>query len=242
LNGLALAPGEALRKTMTLTITARVLSTFCGETVRCWPLCARQYPTAAWTFRWVAAGIKRATLYHQLVSRRQTVEFSELISKRYSVRAYKPDPVENEKLEQVLQAARLAPTAANRQPFQLIVIPTQGREAELRRIYDREWFTQAPIVICACAVPAQGWVRGSDGKNYTLVDVAIAVDHLILAATDLGLGTCWIAAFDPLAARQVLGLPDGVEPIVLTPLGYPADQPRPKERKPLSDLVRDGGW
>lgn len=169
------------------------------------------------------------------------MEFSELIKKRYSVRAYKPDPVEDEVLNQVLEAARLAPTAANRQPFQLIVIPTAGREAELRRIYDRDWFVQAPLVICACGIPAQGWVR-QHGKNYTDVDVAIAMDHLILAATSLGLGTCWIAAFDPTAAREVLGLPDGVEPIAFTPLGYPADQPKPKKRKALSELVRHERW
>jgi nitroreductase len=170
------------------------------------------------------------------------MDFSALVSKRYSVRAYKPDPVEDDKLEQVLEAARLAPTAANRQPFQFIVIRTAGREAELRRIYDREWFTRAPLVLCACGTPAQGWVRGSDGKNYTDVDVAIVMDHLILAATNLGLGTCWIAAFDPSAVREVLGLPDGVEPVVFTPLGYPADQPRPKERKSLSKLVRYERW
>lgn len=169
------------------------------------------------------------------------MEFSELIKKRFSVRAYKPDPVEEEKLQLVLDAARLAPTAANRQPFYLIVIKTAGREAELRRIYDREWFTKAPFVICACAVPAQGWVR-MDGKLYTDVDVAIAMDHLILAATDLELGTCWIADFDPTAAREVLGLPDGVEPIVFTPLGYPAGQPRLKVRKPLADLVHYERW
>lgn len=169
------------------------------------------------------------------------MEFSELIEKRYSVRAYKPDPVEDDKLRQVLEAARLAPTAGNRQPFQLIVIPTAGREAELRRIYDRDWFVQAPLVICACGIPAQSWVR-RDGKNYTDVDVAIVMDHLILAATSLGLGTCWIAAFDPTAAREVLGLPDGVEPIAFTPLGYPADQPKPKKRKALSELVRHERW
>jgi nitroreductase len=165
------------------------------------------------------------------------MEFSELIRTRYSVRAYKPDPVEKEKLEQVLEAARLAPTAANRQPFQLIVIPTANWKAGLRRIYSREWFLQAPLVICACAVPAQAWVR-MDGKPYTDVDVTIAMDHLILAATDLGLGTCWIAAFDPAAAREVLDLPKGVEPIAFTPLGYPADRLRPKERKALSALIR----
>jgi nitroreductase len=170
------------------------------------------------------------------------MEFSELIKKRYSVRAYKPDPVEDDKLQQVLEAARLAPTADNRQPFRLIVIPTAGREAELRRIYNRDWFVQAPLVICACGIPAQGWTRRRDGKNYTEVDAAIVMDHLILAATDAGLGTCWIAAFNPAAAREVLGLPDDVEPIVFTPLGYPADQPRPKKRKALSELVRYERW
>ncbi len=169
------------------------------------------------------------------------MEFSELIQKRYSVRAYKPDPVEEDKLQQVLEAARLAPTAANRQPFQLIVIHTEGRGAELQRIYHRAWFTEAPLILCACAIPDRGWVR-MDGKPYTDVDVAIAMDHLILAATNLGLGTCWIAAFDPTAARDVLGLPDGVEPIVFTPLGYPADRPGGKKRKPLSDLVRYERW
>jgi nitroreductase len=164
------------------------------------------------------------------------VEYLELIKKRYSVRAYRPDPVEDEKLQQVLEAARLAPTAANRQPFKLMVIPTAGREAELQRIYKRSWFVQAPLVLCACALPAEGWVR-MDDKPYVDVDVTIAMDHLILAATDLGLGTCWIAAFDPAAAREVLDLPDGVEPIVFTPLGYPADELGAKKRKPLSELV-----
>jgi nitroreductase len=169
------------------------------------------------------------------------MEFLELILERYSVRSYMSTPVEEEKLQQVLEAARLAPTAANRQPFRLIVIRTAGREEELQRIYSRKWFTQAPLIICVCAVPEEGWVR-MDGKLYVDVDATIAMDHLILAARSLDLGTCWIAAFDPAAARQVLGLPDGIEPIAFTPLGYPADQPRPKTRKPLSDLVRYERW
>jgi nitroreductase len=169
------------------------------------------------------------------------MEFSELITTRYSVRAYKPDPVEDDKLQQVLEAARLAPTANNQQPFQLIVIHTAGREAELSRIYHRRWFVQAPLVICACGIPGQSWVR-RDGRNYNDVDVAIAMDHLVLAAANIGLGTCWIAAFDAGAAREVLGLPDGVEPIAFTPLGYPADQPGSKKRKVLSDLVRYERW
>jgi nitroreductase len=165
------------------------------------------------------------------------MEFSELIEKRYSVRAYKPDQVEDEKLQQVLQAARLAPTAANRQPFRLIVIHTAGRETELRHIYRSDWFVQAPLLICACGIPSEAWVR-RDGKNYSDVDVAIAMDHLVLSATNLGLGTCWIAAFDPKAAREVLQLRDDIEPIAFTPLGYPADRPGPKKRKPIAELVR----
>ena len=157
--------------------------------------------------------------------------FSELINSRYSVRDYKPDPVEMSTLYDVLEAARLAPTAANRQPFQLIVMHTAGREEELKRIYHRDWFRRAPIVICACALPGSAWSR-MDGKNYGDVDATIVMDHLILAAADAGLGTCWVAAFDPTAAREVLGLPDDVEPVAFTPLGYPADSPKPKKRLP----------
>ncbi len=170
------------------------------------------------------------------------MDFFELIQNRYSVRAYRPDPIEDEKLEKLLEAARLAPTAANRQPFQLIVIRTEGRKEELQRIYRREWFVQAPIIICACAVGDEGWVRSEDKKRYRDVDIAIVMDHLILAATALGLGTCWIAAFNPTVAREVLALPDNVEPIIFTPVGYPADKPEPKERKSLSELVRYERW
>ncbi|MBI4181248.1 MAG: nitroreductase family protein [Chloroflexi bacterium] len=170
------------------------------------------------------------------------MDFSKLVQKRYSVRAYKPDAVADDKLEQVLETVRLAPTASNRQPFRLIVVHTAGREEELRRIYNRDWFVQAPLVICACKLPAQGGVGPQNGKNYSEVDVAIAIDHLILAATDLGLGTCWIGAFDPAAARQVLGLPDDVEPIVFTPLGYPNDEPKPKKRKALAEIVHYEHW
>jgi nitroreductase len=166
------------------------------------------------------------------------VTFQELIRKRYSVRAYRPDPVEEEKLSRILEAARLAPTAANRQAFRIMVIPTKGREEELRRVYGREWFIQAPLVLAVCALPAEGWVRKADGWNAAEVDATIAMTHLILAAADEGLGTCWIAAFDPAAAREVLGLPSDVIPSAFTPLGLPADSPAPKKRKPGAELVR----
>ena len=169
------------------------------------------------------------------------MQFIELATKRYSVRSYKADPVENDKLQLVLQAARLAPTAANRQAFRLIVILTKNRESGLLRIYNRPWFVQAPVAICICAIPNEAWVR-LDGTNYSDVDAAIVMDHLVLAATDLGLGTCWFGAFDPIAAREVLGIPEQVNPIAFTPLGYPADQPPAKKRKNLDDLVKHDHW
>jgi nitroreductase len=169
------------------------------------------------------------------------VDYFETIAARYSVRGYKPDPVPDELLEQVLEAARRAPTAANRQPFRLVVVPTKGREEELGRIYGRRWFTQAPLVIAVVAIPGEAW-RRMDDKPYDEVDAAIAMDHLILAATALGLGTCWIAAFDPAAAREVLGLPDHVEPIAFTPLGYPDKAPATTDRRPLDELVKQERW
>lgn len=170
------------------------------------------------------------------------MKFAELIHKRYSVRSYTSDPVEDEKLQQVLEAARLAPTAANRQPVRIIVIKTAGREAELGRIYGAEWFTKAPLVLCMCGITKAAWTRQQDAKCYIDVDAAIVMDHLVLMATELGLGTCWIGAFNPNAAREVLGLPDDVQPILFTPLGYPAEQPRPKARKSLDELVKYDRW
>jgi nitroreductase len=91
------------------------------------------------------------------------------------------------------------------------------------------------------AVPAEAR-RRMDAKPYDEVDATIAMDHLVLAATALGLGTCWVAAFDPQAARDVLGLPADVEPLAFTPLGYADDEPKEKRRRPLEELVRYDRW
>jgi len=165
------------------------------------------------------------------------MDFGQLIAHRYSVRSYQTRPVEEEKLERMIHAAMLAPTAANRQPFRLIVIPTENRVEELKQIYSKAWFSEAPYVICICAVHDEAWKR-RDGRNYAFVDTAIAMDHLILAAADEGLGTCWVAAFDPEAAREILDIPDDQEPVAFTPLGYAADNPGPKKRKTEEELVR----
>jgi nitroreductase len=165
------------------------------------------------------------------------MEFFKVVADRYSVRSYCPDPVEAEKLQQILEAARLAPTACNLQAFKVIVIKTENRRAELNRIYRQEWFSAAPYVLGVCAIPEKGWSRGKDHKSYAEVDAAIVMDHMILAAAALGLGTCWIGAFDPQAAREVLTLADSWVPVAFTPLGYPADTKVNHGRKPLADLV-----
>ena len=114
------------------------------------------------------------------------MSFLELAKRRYSVRVYKPDPVVEEDLRQVLEAARFAPTAANRQPFRILVLKTAGREASLKRIYGPDWFIQAPLVLAVCGIREEGWVRSADQQSYLYVDAAIVMDHIALAAADLG--------------------------------------------------------
>jgi nitroreductase len=128
------------------------------------------------------------------------MNFQNLLLHRYNVTEYEQEPVDQDLLNQVLTAAQFAPTAANRQPFKLIVIHTQGKKEEIQKIYDRDWFSDAPIMICACGIPGQGWGR-ADGKSYLDVDIAIIMDHISLAAADLGLGTCWVASIDVEAAH-----------------------------------------
>ncbi len=137
------------------------------------------------------------------------MEYSELIAARYSVRAYRPDPVEDEKLQAILEAARLAPTAANRQPIRMIVMHTAGREEEIGKIYHRKWFVQAPLVIAVCAITSEAWVREGDRFNSRMIDAAIVADHLILAAANLGLtaNTCSVAAFNVPVKSSLLQLP-----------------------------------
>jgi nitroreductase len=166
------------------------------------------------------------------------MEFLDLIKNRYSVRTYRDIPVEPWKLEQVLEAGRLAPTSNNQQPFQILVVDTAIYRAELGRLYTREWFVQAPLVLGVCIQPKGAWLRRFDGVHYAYVDAAIVMDHMILGATALGLGTCWIAAFNPHVAREIFSLPDDWEPVIFSPLGYAADAPSLKERKPLDQLVR----
>lgn len=171
------------------------------------------------------------------------MKFIELAKRRVSVRGYTAGPVPENALMEILEAGRLAPSAKNIQPFQFIVVRDPANLRTLAEGYAAPWFTTAPVVIAICIEPSKSWTRDrTDQKNYCEVDGAIAADHMTLAAADLGLGTCWIGAFDPAVIRRALALPEGVEPLILLTLGHPADAGRPKTRKPLDELVRYETW
>ena len=168
--------------------------------------------------------------------------FLDLATQRYSLRTFSDKPVEKEKLLQLLEAARLAPSAVNYQPCHFIIVIDEALKAKIAEGYSREWFAKAPVVIVACGDHSASWKR-RDGKDHVDVDVAIAVDHLTLAAVELGLGTCWVCAFDAAHVHNVLELPDHLEVIALIPLGYAADDRVPlKKRKDLEDLVSWNGY
>lgn len=166
----------------------------------------------------------------------------EAISVRRSIRAYTNQPVETEKLDKVLESARLAPSAHNNQPCHIIVVDDAATRKRLGTAYSGQWLMQAPLIIVVCAVPSDAWIR-SDDEEYWKVDAAIAMENMILTATELGLGTCWIAMFDETAAKKALSIPDHVRVVVMTPLGYAAQEKGPvTHRKRLTDLVHNNKW
>ncbi len=170
--------------------------------------------------------------------------FAELARSRYSCRKYDSRPVEPEKLDMVLEAGRIAPSAVNRQPWHFYAIT---EAAELNRVYElyhREWFRTAPCVLVLCADHEQSWKRKADGKDHADVDLSIAADHMTLQATDLGLATCWICNFDTDKTRTLFRLPDHLEAVALLALGYPLDEGDPArhadKRKALEEIVTRG--
>jgi nitroreductase len=165
------------------------------------------------------------------------MNFYELINTRYSVRKYTDQPVPDAAIMRILEAGRLAPSAANYQPWHFFVVRDPAVRKALFPNERQAWVTEAPVILIACSSPGKAWVRAYDQKNHADVDLAITMDHMILAATEEGLGTCWICAFDPAVFRSVLKLPAEMQPVAATPLGVAADTPRPRNRKPLDELV-----
>ena len=164
------------------------------------------------------------------------MDFLELARSRYSVRGYLEREVEDEKLEKILEAGQCAPSACNNQPCLFIVIRNKSDRQRLGDVYNRSWFLNAPVILAACCDRSNSWRRG-DGKDYGDVDIAIAVDHITLAAANLGLGTCWVGAFDAENARKILMLPENIDPVAFIPLGYPSAVKPTKKRKSLDEMV-----
>jgi len=167
------------------------------------------------------------------------MEFMEVVRQRRSVRQYRPDPVPSEKIDYVLEAARLAPSWANGQCCTFLVVSDPRVKHELAQA-GNEWIEQAPVIIVACADPKLSGVKND--QPYYLLDVGIAMEHLVLAATEQGLGTCWVGWFSEDRARAALGVPDGVRAVASTPLGFPNEEPAARPRKSLAELVRVNQW
>lgn len=172
---------------------------------------------------------------------------SELVNERYSCRAYDATrQPEREKLEHILECARLAPSATNRQPWRFIAGFEAMSDAEsVRKVreavlasYNRPWIESAPGFFIICGVEDDCWVRPFDGHSHLDIDCAICTEHMCLAATDCGLGSCWVCNFDPEILRRELDLPANIRPVVILPVGYPATDAVPeKKRKPLEELI-----
>lgn len=159
----------------------------------------------------------------------------EAIAKRRSIRKYMPMPVPEDKLARVLQAAQQAPSASNRQEYRFIVVRDQEtRDRLAHAAADQGFVGEAGVCIVACATNA--------ARRWHAVDVAIAIDHMTLAAVAEGLGTCWIGAFEEEAVKAILGIPESVRAVMLLTLGVPAEEGRPRRRKSLEELVVHDRW
>jgi nitroreductase len=168
------------------------------------------------------------------------MEVMEAIRSRRSIRSFLEKEVEEEKLLRVLEAGRLAPSARNLQDWRFVVVrdpETRKRLAKAAR--DQEFVGQAPVVIAACGT--SDYIMTCGQYTYT-IDVAIAVDHMTLAAAAEGLGTCWIGAFYEERVKEILGIPEGVRVVALLPLGYPAARPKPTPRRSLEEIVAYERW
>jgi len=169
------------------------------------------------------------------------MEYTDLIKSRASVRNYDANrTVDKEILEKILDAGRLAPSACNIQPWKFLIISTPDLLEKVKASYNREWFKNAPHVLAVVGYRDQAWKRSYDGYNSIETDVAIAMTHIMLAAENEGVGTCWIAAYDPAKLRETLDL--HVDQLVfgITPLGYPKcgyEKASSKKRKPLSEIA-----
>lgn len=163
------------------------------------------------------------------------------IKTRRSIRAYKDKPIEDEKLEAVLEAGRLAPSAKNKQEWKYVIVRDKAlREKMVDAANGQKFVGQAPAIIVACSVETD--YAMPCGELAYPVDVAISVDHMTLAAVEQGLGTCWIGAFKQDEVKKLLDIPEEVRVVVLLPIGYPDISPDPKPRRSMEEIAVYDKW
>lgn len=152
------------------------------------------------------------------------MSIDKLFIERKSVRSYLDKNITKETIEELLQAARLAPSAVNYQPWRFFICQSDEIKQSITESYPRKWFKTAPLYIVACADKSQSWKRSADNKDHGNIDVAIAITHLMLKATEMGLGTCWVCNFDTSVVIEALNLDKFLEPVAIIPLGYPSEE------------------
>lgn len=171
----------------------------------------------------------------------EKMEFYDVLKKRRSVRNYDPQKeISDEVLYRILEAGRIAPSAANRQPWKFVVIKDQKIRDAVCRCYKGDWLKNAPVILVVVGRRDRSWVRAKDGHNSIEVDLTIALDHMILAAAAEGVGSCWIMAFDYEILSNVLKLKENEFVSCLTPLGFPPEgypAERIPERNNLDEIV-----
>lgn len=167
------------------------------------------------------------------------MNFKELCAERFSARKYTDEKVSEEDLNYILECVRLAPSAVNKQPWKFLVVESDEAKKRLQACYNREWFATAPLYILALKDNNADWVRRSDSKHHGDVDVSIAVEHICLAATERGLGSCWVCAYDANVMKEMFPQPEGWEAVAIVPIGHMADDcPKgEKVRKDMSEIV-----
>lgn len=164
--------------------------------------------------------------------------FHDLCLARFSCRQYQPRAIEPQKQALVMEAVRLAPSAVNRQPWLFYWITEPAALLAVKSCYHREWIASAPAVILCCKNEDEAWTRRYDAHNHADIDIAIAVEHLCLAATEQGLATCWVCNFDLEQLCRQFPLPQGYKPAVIVPIGYPDATDAGRVRKPTAEIWR----
>ena len=167
------------------------------------------------------------------------MEFERLIAERYSVRKFKSEPVKEETIGKILKAGHIAPTGCNNQPQRILVLKSEESLQKLKECTRCHF--DAPCAILICHNKDESWVRKYDGALSSPVDAAIVTTHMMLAAHDLGVGSCWVMHFDPFAMREKFGIPENIEPIALLVMGYPAEDSVPRDlheqTRPIEEVV-----